>query len=77
MTKNQLAVVAGTTAASQQTLFYEDLHISPLMVSFFHSFVMMEMWLNATVFIKIFDIIIMLLHTYSTWDFLSCFWMRC
>ncbi|VDN06934.1 unnamed protein product [Thelazia callipaeda] len=32
MTKNQLAAIAGMTTASQQTSYYEDLHISPLMI---------------------------------------------
>ncbi|KAM3721577.1 Intermembrane lipid transfer protein [Dirofilaria immitis] len=32
MTKNQLEMIAGMTMASQQTSYYESLHISPLMI---------------------------------------------
>ncbi|VIO96842.1 Uncharacterized protein BM_BM5678 [Brugia malayi] len=32
MTKNQLEVIAGMTTASQQAAYYENLHISPLMI---------------------------------------------
>uniref|UniRef100_A0A915Q109 Vacuolar protein sorting-associated protein 13A n=1 Tax=Setaria digitata TaxID=48799 RepID=A0A915Q109_9BILA len=32
MTKNQLLMIAGMTTASQQTAYYENLHISPLMI---------------------------------------------
>lgn len=38
MTKNQLEVIAGRATASQQAAYYENLHISPLMVPTFFSF---------------------------------------